>query len=93
MRRLEDALTIARVWNMALPEEDSLFARLEWFQQMRQRSVLKVHEYAVMHTMNNYLDVRPARGVRLVEHEGQVVAYPAPHRTPVLPRGWAPLTA
>jgi len=30
--------------------------------------------------------------VRLIEHQGIVVAYPEPHRTPVLPSGWAPLT-
>lgn len=36
--------------------------------------------------------LRPARDVRLVEESGVVSAYPAPHRTPVLPRGWAPLT-
>ena len=39
-----------------------------------------------------YVDVRPARSVRLIEEKGHVVAYPEPHRTPVLPRGWAPLT-
>ena len=36
--------------------------------------------------------LRPARGVRLVEQGGVVVAYPEPHRTPVLPVGWAPLS-
>lgn len=36
--------------------------------------------------------VRPARRVRLIEHRGVVVAYPEPHRTPVLPAGWAPLS-
>jgi hypothetical protein len=30
--------------------------------------------------------------VRLIEHRGVVVAYPEPHRTPVLPAGWAPLS-
>jgi hypothetical protein len=30
--------------------------------------------------------------VRLIEHRGVVVAYPEPHRTPVLPGGWAPLS-
>lgn len=39
-----------------------------------------------------YVDVRPARRVRLIDHGGQVTAYPEPHRTPVLPSGWAPLT-
>lgn len=39
-----------------------------------------------------YVDVRPARRVRLIDHGGTVVAYPEPHRTPVLPSGWAPLT-
>jgi hypothetical protein len=39
-----------------------------------------------------YVDVRPSRGVRLIEDKGSVVAFPEPHRTPVLPRGWAPLT-
>jgi hypothetical protein len=29
--------------------------------------------------------------VRLIEESGRVVAYPQPHRTPVLPAGWAPL--
>ena len=37
------------------------------------------------------LVVRPAREVRLIEESGKVVAYPQPHRTPVLPSGWAPL--
>ena len=35
---------------------------------------------------------RRARDVRLVEVAGVVTAYPEPHRTPVLPSGWAPLT-
>lgn len=39
-----------------------------------------------------YVDVRPARRVRLIDHGGSVIAYPEPHRTPVLPSGWAPLT-
>jgi hypothetical protein len=39
-----------------------------------------------------YLDVRPTRHVRLIDHGGSVTAYPEPHRTPVLPSGWAPLT-
>jgi hypothetical protein len=30
--------------------------------------------------------------VRLIEHAGVIVAYPEPHRTPVLPPGWAPLS-
>jgi hypothetical protein len=30
--------------------------------------------------------------VRLIEHAGAIVAYPEPHRTPVLPPGWAPLS-
>jgi hypothetical protein len=38
------------------------------------------------------VNVRPARDVRLIEKEGRVVAYPEPHRTPVLPAGWAPLS-
>jgi hypothetical protein len=44
-----------------------------------------------MNTLNQSFGVRPARRVRLIEHKGQVVAYPEPHRTPVLPAGWAPL--
>jgi hypothetical protein len=32
------------------------------------------------------------RDVRLIEQGGMVVAYPEPHRTPVLPAGWAPLS-
>ena len=44
-----------------------------------------------METRNNSVAVRPARRVRLIEHRGVVVAYPEPHRTPVLPAGWAPL--
>lgn len=36
--------------------------------------------------------LRPARDVRLIDDAGVVSAFPAPHRTPVLPRGWAPLT-
>lgn len=35
---------------------------------------------------------RPARGVRLIEQNGHVVAYPEPHLTPVLPGAWNPLT-
>jgi len=45
-----------------------------------------------METRNNSVGVRPARRVRLIEHRGVVVAYPEPHRTPVLPAGWAPLS-
>jgi len=45
-----------------------------------------------MDTSNHSVGVRPARGVRLIEHGGVVVAYPEPHRTPVLPSGWAPLS-
>lgn len=41
---------------------------------------------------NPPVHVRPARGVRLIERAGQVIAYPEPHRTPVLPAGWAPLS-
>ena len=41
---------------------------------------------------NQTITVRPARDVRLIEKEGRVVAYPEPHRTPVLPTGWAPLS-
>ncbi len=41
---------------------------------------------------NDSVGVRPARRVRLIEQGGLVVAYPEPHRTPVLPAGWAPLT-
>ena len=39
-----------------------------------------------------YVDVRATRRVRVIEHGGSVTAYPEPHRTPVLPAGWAPLT-
>jgi hypothetical protein len=46
-----------------------------------------------MDTSNQSVGVRPARRVRLIEHRGVVVAYPEPHRTPVLPAGWAPLSA
>jgi hypothetical protein len=45
-----------------------------------------------MRIAHTYLDVRPARGVRLIERSGQIQAFPEPHRTPVLPTGWAPLT-
>jgi hypothetical protein len=45
-----------------------------------------------METSNHPVGARPARRVRLIEHGGVVVAYPEPHRTPVLPAGWAPLT-
>ena len=45
-----------------------------------------------METSRNQVGVRPARRVRLIEHGGVVVAYPEPHRTPVLPPGWAPLS-
>jgi hypothetical protein len=46
-----------------------------------------------MDTTNQSVDLRPAKRVRLIEHRGIVVAYPEPHRTPVLPAGWAPLSA
>jgi hypothetical protein len=50
------------------------------------------HEHDLMQTiMNAYFDARPARGVRPTKEPGHFVAYSAP-RTPVLPRGWAPLT-
>ena len=39
-----------------------------------------------------YVDVRPNRRVRLIDRGGSVTAFPEPHRTPVLPTGWAPLT-
>jgi hypothetical protein len=42
--------------------------------------------------MPETIDIRPTRAVRLVEHAGVIMAYPGPHRTPVLPSGWAPLT-
>ena len=45
-----------------------------------------------METSIAHVGVRPARRVRLIEHGGVVVAYPEPHRTPVLPPGWAPLS-
>jgi hypothetical protein len=45
-----------------------------------------------METTQHPVVVRPARRVRLIEHRGVVVAYPEPHRTPVLPAGWAPLS-
>jgi hypothetical protein len=45
-----------------------------------------------MNTSSSPVGVRPARRVRLIEHGGVVVAYPEPHRTPVLPPGWAPLS-
>jgi hypothetical protein len=45
-----------------------------------------------METSQDPVAVRPARRVRLIEHRGVVVAYPEPHRTPVLPAGWAPLS-
>jgi hypothetical protein len=46
----------------------------------------------VMHMAKSSIDVRPARGVRLIEHNGKIEAFPQPHRTPVLPGGWAPLS-
>jgi hypothetical protein len=45
-----------------------------------------------MELPNQPISVRPTRNVRLIEKEGRVVAYPEPHRTPVLPAGWAPLS-
>jgi hypothetical protein len=45
-----------------------------------------------METSQDSVVVRPARRVRLIEQRGVVVAYPEPHRTPVLPAGWAPLS-
>jgi hypothetical protein len=41
---------------------------------------------------NPPVNVRPKRDVRLIEESGRVVAFPEPHRTPVLPAGWAPLS-
>jgi hypothetical protein len=47
----------------------------------------------VMQTITNQdLTARPARGARIIEQSKRLTAYAAPHRTPVLPRGWAPLT-
>ena len=37
-------------------------------------------------------EARPSRDVRLIEQGGKVLAFPEPHRTPVLPAGWAPLS-
>ena len=45
-----------------------------------------------MNTTNESIALRAARRVRLIEQGGRVVAYPEPHRTPVLPSGWAPLS-
>jgi hypothetical protein len=42
--------------------------------------------------MSNFVSIRPAKRVRLIEQGGMVVAYTEPHRTPVLPSGWAPLS-
>jgi hypothetical protein len=38
------------------------------------------------------IDIRTTRRVQLIDDGGRVIAYPEPHRTPVLPSGWAPLT-
>ena len=38
------------------------------------------------------IEMRTTRRVQLIEYGGRVIAYPEPHRTPVLPSGWAPLT-
>ena len=38
------------------------------------------------------IDIRTTRRVQLIDYGGRVIAYPEPHRTPVLPSGWAPLT-
>lgn len=35
---------------------------------------------------------RASRDVRLIEQAGKVIAFSEPHRTPVLPPGWAPLS-
>lgn len=45
-----------------------------------------------METPNQSVGARPTRQVRLIEHAGVVMAFPEPHRTPVLPVGWAPLS-
>lgn len=45
-----------------------------------------------MESLNPSVAVRPARRVRLIEQGGKVVAFPEPHRTPVLPSGWGPLS-
>jgi len=53
---------------------------------------ISTHEHDRMQTiMNPYSDARPARGVRPTKEPGRFAAYSA-YRTPVLPRGWAPLT-
>jgi hypothetical protein len=58
------------------------------------RAVPQDHGQEPMQTITNYqLGARPARGARLIEHSSGVVSQLAPGRTPVLPRGWAPLTA
>jgi hypothetical protein len=45
-----------------------------------------------MEPSNSPVGIRPSRDVRLVEQGGMVRAFPEPHRTPVLPAGWAPLS-
>lgn len=45
-----------------------------------------------MESPNSPISIRPSRDVRLVDQGGMVRAFPEPHRTPVLPAGWAPLS-
>jgi hypothetical protein len=46
----------------------------------------------VMETINQARTARPARDARLFDESCRGGARPTPYRTPVLPRGWAPLT-
>jgi hypothetical protein len=51
------------------------------------------HGQEPMQTATNHSDARSARGVQLIARADGVATYSAARRTPVLPRGWAPLTA
>jgi hypothetical protein len=52
---------------------------------------MHMSEQRISESSSESLTVRRTRRVRLIEQSGRVIAYPEPHRTPVLPGGWAPL--
>jgi hypothetical protein len=86
LRTLSKQDRIRRMSTRDLGVDRSASATLQWAPRLD-------YGQAVMQTITNqHHTVRPARGVRLGESTKGLVAYSAPHRTPVLPRGWAPLT-
>jgi hypothetical protein len=94
MSPLEDAWMLGACYVRAdTPMENGVLSRAALaFQRMRRTTKRISHgEYEQMQT-NEYVNARPARDVRLIEGAGAVHPCPPPHRAPVLPRGWAPLT-